>query len=106
VFDLAAELSSLHQEPSWQRGDRNGRTLVEEPGFRLVLTAAKAGTRIREHRTPAHVSIETVRGHLRIHVLDQVVDLPNGHVLVLDRDVPHDVESVEESAFLLTIASS
>ena len=47
-FDLEAELASLKQEASWQRGDRNARTLVEEPGFRVTPTALKAGTRIRE----------------------------------------------------------
>jgi quercetin dioxygenase-like cupin family protein len=106
VFDLSAEVNSLHHEAAWQRGDRNARTLVEEPGFRLVLTAAKAGTRIREHRTPARVGIETITGHLRIHLSLQVVELPKGHILVLDREVPHEVEALEESAFLLTLASA
>jgi hypothetical protein len=78
VFDVSAELDSLHTEASWQRGDRNARTLVEEPGFRLVLAAARAGTRIQEHRTPGWVSIETVAGHLQVHVAEQVVDLPRG----------------------------
>jgi quercetin dioxygenase-like cupin family protein len=106
VFDLSAEVNSLHHEAAWQRGARNARTLVEEPGFRLVLTAAKAGTRIREHRTPARVGIETITGHLRIHLSLQVVELPKGHILVLDREVPHEVEALEESAFLLTLASA
>ena len=30
-FDLQTELTSLKQEASWERGDRNARTLVEEP---------------------------------------------------------------------------
>jgi hypothetical protein len=38
-FDLDTELASLRQEASYQRGDRNGRTLVEETGFRVTLTA-------------------------------------------------------------------
>jgi hypothetical protein len=29
VFDIALELATLQQEPSWQRGDRNAWTLVE-----------------------------------------------------------------------------
>jgi quercetin dioxygenase-like cupin family protein len=32
------------------------------------------------------------------------VDLPVGRLVSVERDVPHDVEAVEESAFLLTIA--
>jgi hypothetical protein len=35
---------------------------------------------------------------------DKLFDLPQGKMLVLDRAVTHDVEAVEESAFLLTVA--
>ena len=105
-FDLQTELTSLKQEASWERGDRNARTLVEEPGFRVTLTVLKAGTRIREHRTDGWVSIHTTRGHLRVHTPGGDVDLPGGHLLVLDRGVTHDVEAVdEESAFLLTVGT-
>ncbi len=105
-FDLEAELGSLTQEASWQRGDRNARTVVEEPGFRVTLTALKPGTRVREHRTDGWLSIQTTRGRLRVHLPDREVDLPTGHVLVLEPDVPHDVEALEvESAFLLTVAT-
>lgn len=87
------------------RGDRNARTLVEEPGLRIILTVLRLGTRIREHRTDGRVCIETTRGHLRVHAAERAVDLPVGHIVVLDRGVPHDIEAVEDdSAFLLTVA--
>ena len=31
AFDLAREDVTLKQEVSWQRGDRNARTLIEDP---------------------------------------------------------------------------
>jgi hypothetical protein len=37
-------------------------------------------------------------------VPEQPVDLPAGHLLVLDRAIEHDLEAVEESAILLTIS--
>ena len=33
-----------------------------------------------------------------------VFDLPTGHMLALDHEVMHDVEAIEESAIVLTIA--
>jgi quercetin dioxygenase-like cupin family protein len=105
-FDMDTELGSLKQESSWQRGDRNARTLVEEPGLRVTLTALKAGTLVREHRADGWVSIQTTHGHLRVHLPQREVDLPAGHLLVLDRGVRHDVEALDqESAFLLTVAT-
>ncbi len=105
-FDLETELSSLTQEASWQRGDRNARTLVEEAGFRVTLTALKPGSRVREHRTDGWLSIQTTRGHIRVHLPGRDVDLASGRVLVLEPNVPHDVEALNvESAFLLTVAT-
>jgi len=45
-----------------------------------------------------------VRGHLKIRAAGREFDVPQGHMLVLDRGVRHDVEALEDSAFLLTIA--
>ena len=104
AFDLAAELASLKEEASWQDGDRNARTLVEEPTLRIVLCAARAGARFQEHKTAGLASLQTLAGHLRLHLPDETVDLPAGHLLALHHDRPHDVEAVEESAFLLTFA--
>ena len=103
-FDLDVELMSLRQEPSYQRGDRNGRTLVEETGFRVTLTALKAGTLVSEHQTRGWVSIQTTAGHLRIKLSDRTVELPAGRLLILNQNIPHDVEALEDSAFLLQIA--
>ena len=65
-FDLAQEIATLQQEASWQRGDRNARTLVEEPSLRIVLTVLKTGAHIREHRTDHPVVIQTLQGYIRL----------------------------------------
>jgi len=104
AFDLGSEVEQLHRERSWTTSERNGKTLVREPDFRVVLTAMRAGTHLAEHEANARVSIQTVEGHLRVRLADRVVDLPANHLLVLDRGVPHEVEAIEDSALLLTIA--
>ncbi|HTE85597.1 MAG TPA: hypothetical protein VK821_12780, partial [Dehalococcoidia bacterium] len=103
-FDLAAELESLHRERSWTAGERNGKTLVSEPDFRVVLIAMHAGTRLTEHEADARLCMQTVEGHLRIQLPGRVVDLPATHLLALERNVPHEVEAIEDSALLLTLA--
>lgn len=104
TFDLSQEIASLKQEPSWQRGDRNARTLVQEPGFRLVLTVLKAGAHMQDHRAAGWASVHGLEGHLRLESGEHSVDLSVGHLLVLEPQVVHSVEAVEESAFLLSIA--
>jgi len=104
TFDLGAELEQLRQEESYRAGDRNARTLVKEGGLRIVLTALQAGARLREHSAPGPISVQTLAGRIRLHAADETVDLPVGGLLALDRNVAHDVEALEDSAFLLTIA--
>jgi quercetin dioxygenase-like cupin family protein len=104
-FDLAGELAQLHADESWkQPAGRSSKTLVKHADLRIVLIAMKANTRMSEHTAAARISVHTLNGHIRLHLPQQVVDLPAGHLLALDECVPHDVEATEESAFVLTLS--
>jgi quercetin dioxygenase-like cupin family protein len=104
-FDLASELDQLHRDESWlQTTGRSSKTLVKYPDLRIVLIAMKANTRMHEHTAAGKISVYALNGHIRIHLPEQVVDLPAGHLLALDQCVPHDVEASEDSAFLLTLS--
>ena len=102
-FDIATELEQLHREVGWQSG-QNAKTLVKYEGLRVVLIALKTGSRIPEHQTAGQISIQTVVGHIRVRAQGRSFELRSGGLLALDQGVPHDVEAIEESAFLLTIA--
>jgi quercetin dioxygenase-like cupin family protein len=104
-FNLASELDQLHRDESWLHPTgRSSKTLVKYPDLRIVLIAMKANTRMHEHTAAGRISVHSLNGHIRIHLPEQVVDLPVGHLLALDRCVPHDVEASEDSAFLLTLS--
>ncbi len=101
-FDLNAQVEQLKCEPAWQNG-RNAKTMVKYPDFRIVLMLMKAQTRIEEHHADGRISVQTIAGHIRMHVAGKDFDLPVGHLLALDYEVRHNVEALEDSAFLLTI---
>src|SRR5690348_15975527 len=104
-FDLAEEARLQRQEKSWLGGTgRSSKTLVKHPDLRVVLISMKASTRIHEHAAAGRISVQTLSGHIRLQLPDQAVDLPAGHLLALDQCVPHEVEAVEESVFLLTLS--
>jgi quercetin dioxygenase-like cupin family protein len=104
TFELGRELALLHEETAWQRGDRNAKTLVKGADFRIVLIALRSGARLERHQAAGRISIQTLAGHVRLRTPGANVDLPTGRLVSLERAVPHDVEAVEESALLLTIA--
>jgi quercetin dioxygenase-like cupin family protein len=64
----------------------------------------KANTRMPDHRAESRISIHTLQGRICVHLRDQKIELPAGGLLALDCGLHHDVEAIEESAFLLTIS--
>jgi hypothetical protein len=105
-FDLREEIRLLRKEESWQRETgRSSRTLVKHQDFRIVLVLMKAHTRLSEHRASARISIQTVMGRIRVRLRNEnMVELPVAGLLALDSSIPYDIESLKESAFLLTIS--
>lgn len=104
LFDLAEDADKLRQERPWLQFGRNAVTLVKYDDFRIVLMLMKGGTRLQEHHASGRISVQTLSGHVRLHLKEKVIDLPAGHLLALERGLSHDLEAMEESAVLLTIA--
>jgi quercetin dioxygenase-like cupin family protein len=103
-FDLAAEIEQLNNEEHWAKGGRISKTLVKHSDFRIVLMFMKAGTLMQEHKTDARISLHALSGRLLIKLDSETVELPAGHLLVLEKGLSHDVKALEESVFLLSIS--
>jgi quercetin dioxygenase-like cupin family protein len=104
TFDLAAEIKQLHGEEHWLKDGRISKTLVKHSDFRIVLMLMKAGTLMQEHKADARLSIHVLSGLLLIKLDAQTVELPAGNLLALEKGLSHDVNALEESAFLLSIS--
>ncbi len=102
-FDFAKELEELRKSPEWESGIAR-KVLIRYPDLQVTLRRMEANTRIPHHYNPGRICVQTIFGHIRMRADDNLFDLPQGKMLVLDRAVTHDVEAVEESAFLLTVA--
>lgn len=103
TFDLLHEVEQMRRERVWSHG-RNAKTLVKHSDFRLVLTVMNAGTQMHQHQTKGTVCIQLVSGHVRIRAVGKVFDLFAAQMLSLDANVLHDVEVIEDSVFLVSVA--
>lgn len=103
-LDLAAAERELRAEDAYRLDGHTARTLVREPALRIVLIVIRAGAKIAEHHTEAIASIHALVGHVRLALPERTVDLPAGKLLVIASDLAHDVEAVDDSMFLLTLA--
>ena len=104
--NISEELEKLEQASSWQReSGRSAETLVKYDEFRIVLVRMKPDSYMSHHKAEGPISIHVLQGKVRVHLPeDRMEDLNPGDLLTLDRCLEHDVEALEESAFLLTIA--
>ncbi len=106
-FNLEEEIRRLRAEPRWQAG-HTAKTIAKYADFRVVLIVMKAGAQLVRHRTAGRLSIQACRGNIRVlfsgEFKNETVDMNAGDLLMLDREVAHDVEALRDSAFLLTIA--
>jgi quercetin dioxygenase-like cupin family protein len=72
--------------------------------LRVVLTALQVNMRIPIHKTDGRISVHVLSGHIRLNAAGRTFDLRPGSLVGLDQGCVHDIEALEESAFLLTIA--
>lgn len=100
-FDLAGEIDGLLCEPKWVQ---NAKTLVKYSDFRIVLIVLKPHHAIPVHQTEGRVSIQVLRGHALLRAEGRTFDLTPERIVALDRGIPHEIEAIEESAVLQTIA--
>jgi len=84
---------------------RSSVTVYSRPGARLrqTLMALAAGRVMGEHKSPGDASLLCVQGRVRVRAGDAEVDLGPGDLVALPPQ-RHDVEALEPSVLLLTVA--
>jgi len=103
---LGEQLEQLREEPTWRGRGRNSITLTKEPGLRLVLMLLGKGTRLSEHRAAGPLTFHVLTGSVIFRAGVRVESLGSGELIVLESTVAHEVEALEESACLLTLAGA
>jgi quercetin dioxygenase-like cupin family protein len=105
-FDLRSEADALRQEQGWSKTGHSAKTLVKHHDLRTVLIAMKKGTRMSEHQAAGATSIQLLEGRLALHIGSETLDVRAGNLVALDRELSHDVEAVEDAAFILSVVQA
>jgi quercetin dioxygenase-like cupin family protein len=102
INQLAAE--QLAKAESAESG-RSSVTVYSRPGARLrqTLMALTAGNVMGEHKSPGDASLLCLQGRVRLHAGDTQLELAPGDLIAVPPQ-RHDVEALEPSALLLTVA--
>jgi len=103
LLNLLEELRRLRSEPDWTGGKRT-ITLTKQGGLRVVLVALHAGASMEEHLAAGAMTAQVLEGRVHFVVGGETRTLSPGELMAVEPGLPHTVQAVEESAFLLTLA--
>ena len=104
-FNLTQEVAQLQSKDAWRRNSgRSSKTLVKYPDLHIVLILMKAGTQLGKHHVDGRISIQLLQGAIRAQLPEQSVPINPGDLLTLEYGIPHNIEAIKESAFLITIS--
>ncbi len=103
-LDTKKHIDDLKNEAVWDEKKHNSVTLFKSDKMRIVLIGMQAGFRLKEHTAPAVISVHVLDGKMNFVVENNVVELHKGQLCTLQAKVPHAVEAIEETFFLLTLA--
>ena len=107
LVDVNEEIVRFQKEVSIkEESGHRTKMLVKHPEFRIVLITMNSGSQWLEHKTNSRIAVQPLQGHIRFLTPGGNFDLREGQLLTLDPGIPHSVESLEESAFLLTLSGS
>jgi quercetin dioxygenase-like cupin family protein len=102
-FDLTNEIAGSQKQKPWPSGI-HAKTLFKKQDFRVVLISMENAARMREHHVDGTSSVHVLKGHIRYRAQGQTFDLQTGGLITLGASIKHEVESLDESVFLLTIS--
>ena len=106
AIDLAAIVDRLRSEPQAGEGGHRQETLYKDGSLTIALFLFERFTGLKEHRAAGIVTIQVLRGTLKVTAETQIHELRSGHMLVLAPGVAHVVRAEEESEMLLTVRLS
>ena len=103
TFMLGSEDDTLREFAESSKTGRAGKTLVKQGSLRITLVALKNGTALPSHQVAGPVSIQTLRGCLRLTTHKGDVDIPAGGLITLGPGVTHTARAHDDCAILITV---
>lgn len=103
AFSLDRDADDISRKAAAASAGRAAQTLMKDGPVRLTLVGLKDGTTIQSHTAPGPITIQTLRGTLRITAGDDVSTVPAGSLIAIEANLSHDVTGSGDSAFLLTL---
>ena len=104
VHKLDEEIGSLMAEAASNSSHRAAKTVAKDAALTVTMMALQGGAEVHDHQAHGSAMLHILRGHMKVHLEDGIVDLHAGEAISFASMVPHRLAAVEDSALLLVIA--
>jgi len=103
--DLEVLIANLKNEQTWNEGELKSAVLLRSPAKKIILTVLHKGTEIRSYQSDYSITFQVIEGKLKLNYGTKTFSLKKGEVLIINEKIKYKIESVEDSAFLMILAS-
>lgn len=104
-IDIPAIIADLKNDKTWTDGELNSVVLMNSPSVKVLLTILHEGTEVISYQANDSITFQVLEGSLILHIREESVVLNSGEILTLEEKIRYSFDSVEETAFLMTLVS-
>lgn len=105
AFDIPAIIEDLKHGQNWISGEISTVLLLNSPSLKVLLTLIHEETEVVSYQANDSITFQVLEGSLCIHIRDESIVLHEGELLTLDENIKYSFDSIEETAFLLTLVT-
>ncbi|HRO47934.1 cupin domain-containing protein [Agriterribacter sp.] len=105
-MDIADFIRQIKKEATWDNSDRNAITVYKTDGLSIVLVALHEGAVMAKHTAAGIISVQVLEGEISFATDEESVILKKEQMIALHKGLPHSVTALQESVFLLTLATT
>jgi quercetin dioxygenase-like cupin family protein len=105
AFDIPAIIEDLRHGENWISGEISTVLLLDSPSIKVLLTLLHEGTEVISYQANESITFQVLEGSLIIHIKNESIVLHEGELLTLDENIKYSFDTIEETAFLLTLVS-
>lgn len=104
-FDLPVLIENLKHDNAWKKGELKSMILLKNPTKKIVLALLHEDTEIRSFQADESITFKIIEGKVKFHIGNDSLILKRGELLTLTEKIKYTINSLEETALLIILAS-
>ena len=102
--DVNRFIKEMQQGTIWKNNSHSSISLFNSGSLRIALLGMHEKAILKPHSTNSNISVQVLQGTIKFITEERPIILKKGHMIALQSNIQHSIESLTDSFFILTIA--